>query len=187
MRTRALATGAAALACAFALPAVAQAEQAQSSRRSCGTITSTSIYPYARVVAIRGVSCWTAGRVAKRYDNGATAPRGWSCALAHDDPPRLFSCGSGGRSGDLRAWPRALEAIGTRRRGTPLRCGSVSYDGRTFVMFHRGIVCATARRYVRYVHRYHRLRGWECSSGSRFRKGGQCQRGSKRFGWHPAD
>jgi hypothetical protein len=183
---RAIASGA--LACVLVLPAVAQAQQAETSaRRSCGTISSTSTYPYARVVAIRGVSCWTAGRVAKRYDSRGTTPRGWSCALAHNDPPRLFSCGSGGGSGDLRLRPRALEAIGTRRRGTPLRCGSVSYGGRTFVMFHRGIVCATARRYVRRVHRYHRLRGWNCSSGSGFRTGGQCRRGQKSFGWHPAD
>ena len=101
---------------ALALPTATQADGAASARRSCGKITSTSVYPYARVVAIRGVSCRTARRVAKRYDNRGTAPRGWRCALAHNDRPRLFSCGSGGRRGDLRRWPRALEAIGTRRR-----------------------------------------------------------------------
>jgi hypothetical protein len=188
VRKRAIPTSAVALTCALALPAAAQAQQADASkRRSCGTISSTSTYPYARVVAIRGVSCWTAGRVAKRYDSRGTTPRGWFCALAHDDRPRLFSCGSGGGSGDLRTWPRSLEAIGTQRRGTPLRCGSVSYGGRTFVMFHRGIVCATARRYVRRVHRNRRLAGWNCSSGSNYRTGGSCQQGRKLFGWHPAD
>ena len=39
-------------------------------RRSCGTITSTSAYPYAKVIAIRGVSCEGARRIAKRYDAG---------------------------------------------------------------------------------------------------------------------
>ena len=91
------------------------AEATSSKRRSCGTIRSTSVYPYARVVAIRGVGCRTARRVARRYDSRGTAPRGWRCALAHGDRPRLFSCGSAGGSGDLRKRPRALEAIGSRR------------------------------------------------------------------------
>jgi hypothetical protein len=102
---------------ALGAPAAAGADDAGTAgRRSCGTIASTSVYPYARVIAIRGVTCRTARRVAKRYDSRGTAPRGWRCALAHNDRPRLFSCGSGGRRGDLRRWPRALEAIGTRRR-----------------------------------------------------------------------
>jgi hypothetical protein len=102
---------------AAALPAAAPAEGAgASARHSCGTIASTSIYPYARVYAIRGVSCRTARRVAKRYDSRGTTYRGWRCALAHGDRPRLFSCGSGASRGDLRRWPRALEAVGTRKR-----------------------------------------------------------------------
>ena len=102
----------------LAAPAPAQAADAgPSARRYCGTITSTSIYPYARVYVLRGaVTCRGARRLAKRYDAYGTTPSHWRCALAHDDRPRLFSCGSGGRSGDLRRWPRALEAIGTRRR-----------------------------------------------------------------------
>jgi hypothetical protein len=101
---------------ALAAAGAAQAGGEASARRSCGTIESTSVYPYARVVAIRGVTCRTARRVAKRYDSTGRAPRGWRCALAHNDRPRLFSCGSGRGSGDLRRRPRALEAIGTRRR-----------------------------------------------------------------------
>jgi hypothetical protein len=101
---------------AFVLSAATQADGAASARRSCGTIVSTSEYPYARVVAIRRVTCRTARRVAKRYDSRGTAPRGWRCALAHNDPPRLFSCGTRGETRDLRLRPRALEAIGTRRR-----------------------------------------------------------------------
>jgi hypothetical protein len=97
------------------LALAASADATGSERRSCGTIRSTSVYPYARVVAIRGVSCRTARRVAKRYDSDGLVTRGWRCGLAHGDRPRLFSCGSGGTSGDLRSRPRALEAIGTRR------------------------------------------------------------------------
>jgi hypothetical protein len=106
------------LAAALALPAAAQGDGAvASARRSCGTIASTSVYPYARVIVIRGrMTCRGARRLAKRYDSRGTTSRGWYCALAHNDRPRLFSCGSGGHSGDLRTWPRALEAIGTRRR-----------------------------------------------------------------------
>jgi hypothetical protein len=105
-----------ALLAVLAVSGVAQAGGDASARRSCGKIQSTSAYPYARVVAIRGVSCRTARRVAKRYDSRGTAPRGWRCALTHNDPPRLFSCGTRGESTDLRLRPRALEAIGTRRR-----------------------------------------------------------------------
>ncbi len=67
------------------------------------------------------------------------------------------------------------------------RCGSVSYGGRTYVMYHQGIGCRAARRKVRYVHRHKRLPGWTCNSGTNFRTGGGCSRGPKLFGWHPAD
>jgi hypothetical protein len=96
--------------------ALANHDADASKRRSCGTIKSTSAYPYARVVAIRGVRCRTAREIAKAYDARGRVARGWRCALAHGDRPRLFSCGSGAKRGDLRRWPRALEAIGTRRR-----------------------------------------------------------------------
>ena len=173
---------------ALAAPAAAATEGA-AARRSCGTISSTSVYPYARVVAIRGVSCRTARRVAKRYDRSGRSSRGWRCALAHGDRPRLFSCGSGGRRGDLRRFPRALEAIGTRQRASAgaSRCGTVRYGGRTFILSYRGLSCKSARRKVRHVHRHRRLRGWRCSSGSRFRTGGFCKRGRRHFAWHPPD
>lgn len=172
----------------LAAPAAADPDAA-AARRSCGTISSTSVYPYARVVAIRGVSCRTARRVARRYDRSGGQSRGWRCGLAHGDRPRLFSCGSGGRRGDLRRFPRALEAIGTRRRSSAgaSRCGTVSYGGRTFILSYRGLGCTSARRKVRYVHRRRRLRGWSCSSGTRFRTGGFCRRGRRYFAWHPVD
>ena len=67
------------------------------------------------------------------------------------------------------------------------RCGTVSYGGRTYVMYHQGIGCRSARRKVRYVHRHKSLPGWRCSSGTNFRTGGGCTRGRKLFGWHPGD
>jgi len=160
-----------------------------SARRSCGTVSSTSVYRYARVIAIRRVSCRTARRVAKSYDASGRMLGHWRCGLAHNDRPRLFSCGSGASRGDLRKFPRALEAIGTNRRSSAsvARCGSVSYGGRAYILSYRRISCYSARRGVRYVHRHKRLPGWRCSSGSRFRTGGYCSRGSKSFGWHPGD
>ena len=105
------------LVCCGALAAVAVAlliPEEASARRSCGTISSTSVYPRARVVAIRGVSCATARRVARSFDNGGRAPSPWRCGLAHSDRPRLFSCGYPARGGDLRRSRHALEAVGTR-------------------------------------------------------------------------
>ena len=64
-------------------------------RRSCGVISSTSVYRYARVIAIRRVSCRTARRVAKAYDSSGRTLGSWKCGLAHNDRPRLFSCGAG--------------------------------------------------------------------------------------------
>lgn len=125
MRDMTLRRGLAVLVALLALPAVSPAAQAGSNgdagasqRRSCGTISSTSLYRYARVVAIRRVSCPTARRVAKAYDSRGRILGSWRCGLAHDDRPRLFSCGSGGSRGDLRKFPRALEAVGTNRRSS---------------------------------------------------------------------
>ena len=103
---------------ALALPATAGSADgtAASGRRNCGTIESTSVFPYARVWVIRNLTCRKARRVAKGYDSAGRVPPGWRCALAHGDRPRLFSCGSGGSRGDINRLPRALEAIGTRRR-----------------------------------------------------------------------
>jgi hypothetical protein len=169
----------------FAGP-VASAEATTSKRRSCGTIKSTSVYPYARVVAIRGVSCTRAREVAKAYDSNGRTARGWRCALAHGDRPRLFSCGSRAGRGDLRNRARALEAIGSRR-AEPAKCRSVSYGGRTYVLAYRGLGCRSARRKVRYVHAHKSLAGWKCRSGSGFRTGGSCKRGASYFAWHPGD
>ena len=80
---------------------------------------------------------------------------------------------------------------GAQRGETPsaqaARCQTVTYGGRTYVMYHQRIRCRSARRKIRYVHRHKRLPGWSCESGTNFRTGGGCSRGRKLFGWHPAD
>jgi hypothetical protein len=82
-------------------------------RHSCGTVTSTSIYKKAKVIAIRGVSCKRARQVARAYDSKSRQLGSWQCGLAHDDGARLFSCGAGKGTGDLRKRAHALEAVGT--------------------------------------------------------------------------
>jgi hypothetical protein len=65
---------------------------AAAERRSCGTYASDSVYPLARVFAIRGVGCQKALRVAKQFDHKGHAPGPWQCFLGHGGR-RLFSCG----------------------------------------------------------------------------------------------
>jgi hypothetical protein len=72
-------------------------------------------------------------------------------------------------------------------RAASAACNSVSYEGRTYVLYRRAIGCRSARRKVRQVHRHKRLPGWRCQSGSNFETGGGCRRGRKLFGWHPLD
>jgi hypothetical protein len=87
-------------------------------RTDCGKYDSTSIYPRAKVIAIRGVGCRDARRVAKRYDHKGQAIEPWECFLAHGGGRRLFSCGYGGSQGDVRDFPHALVARGV---GEPTR------------------------------------------------------------------
>jgi hypothetical protein len=97
--------------------AVAGTPHATSAKRhSCGTFTSTSIYRKAKVIAIRGVSCKRARQVAKAFDVQQRQLGSWRCGLAHDDGARLFSCGAGKGTGDLRTRAHALEAVGTGGR-----------------------------------------------------------------------
>ncbi len=67
------------------------------------------------------------------------------------------------------------------------KCQSVSYGGNRYILDYQGIGCRSARRKVRYVHEHKRLPGWKCQSGTNFRTGGGCVRGSKVVGWYPAD
>jgi hypothetical protein len=90
--------------------------RAASSKSCAGTYRSTSVYSKARVIAIRGVGCREAKRVARRFDHGMSTGR-WRCGLAHGGGRRLFSCGHPPQSGDIRDWRYALEArgVGPRR------------------------------------------------------------------------
>jgi hypothetical protein len=85
----------------------------------------------------------------------------------------------------VSALPQATAAGKARLAG----CNTVAYGGRTFVLYKTGVTCAFARRWVRTLNRTRRgPRGWTCSSGSRFRTGGFCQKGRRyQFGWHPGD
>jgi hypothetical protein len=87
-------------------------------RQDCGKYASASIYPKAKVIAIRGVDCGEARKVAKKYDHEGTAKGKWQCFLAHGGGRRLFSCGYGGSQGDVRDFPHALIAKGVGDAGT---------------------------------------------------------------------
>jgi hypothetical protein len=78
----------------------------------CGTYPSTSIYATGRVIAIRRVSCDRALAVAQAFDRSGKQLGRWRCGLSHADLPSLFSCGKGGKRGNLRRWPHALRAVG---------------------------------------------------------------------------
>src|SRR5687767_9801565 len=105
-----------ALAVLMALVLLASAPERADAAKKCGTYNSTSSYERARVVAIRGVKCKRAVRIARGYDRRFVTPGSWVCGLAHGGGRRLFSCGSGGKSGDLRDWPHALKALGVDPR-----------------------------------------------------------------------
>ena len=96
----------------LSIAAESTATEAGAARTRCGTISSTSKYDRARVIAIRGVSCRRARRVARAYDHRGEELGRWRCFLAHDDPPRLFSCGWPPRSGDIRRAAHALTVRG---------------------------------------------------------------------------
>jgi hypothetical protein len=97
---------------AFLLALALWAPEDALARKTCGKISSASVYDKSKVIAIRGVGCSKARKVARRYDQDSKHTGGWQCFLAHDDLPRLFSCGRGGESGDVRKWPHALVAKG---------------------------------------------------------------------------
>jgi hypothetical protein len=106
------------VALALVLGAAAPASEirAASSKACAGTYKSTSVYSKARVIAIRGVGCREAKRIARRFDHGQSTGR-WRCGLAHGGGRRLFSCGHPPQNGDITKWRYALEArgVGSRR------------------------------------------------------------------------
>jgi hypothetical protein len=87
-------------------------------RRTCpGTVKFSGSTN--KIVILRGVSCRTARRVVRAYDRRFRPPRPWVCGLAHAPFDRIngrivgFSCGRGGRRGNVRRWPHAF--VGTSR------------------------------------------------------------------------
>jgi hypothetical protein len=101
------------------LPAAADSAPARTAASDCGTYRSSSAYNRARVIAIRGVSCRTARRVARRYDRRGKTRGPWRCGLAHGGGRRLFSCGYPATGGDLRDSRHALSVRGVRGTKPP--------------------------------------------------------------------
>ena len=95
----------------------ADKQRTSAKRERCGKFNSASVYPQARVTAIRGVDCDEALKVAKKYDHKGQSSGPWECFLAHGGGRALFSCGYGGSSGDVRDFPHALVAKGVGERG----------------------------------------------------------------------
>ena len=119
MRTPRLALAVAVIACLAFAPASASAgaPPATAAKTTCKTTySSTSIYKRAKVVVLRGVSCKRALEIAKAFDKSSRTAKGWRCGLAHNARTRLFSCGSGQRSGSRSNAKRAFVVYGTGRR-----------------------------------------------------------------------
>lgn len=98
-----LATGVLALLFAAAAPAA---------QKTCsGTVPFSGTKTV--IVILRGTTCAEAKRVVRAYDKG-TAPKPWSCGLAHAPFDRVhgrivgFSCGHGSGPGNLRARSHAF-------------------------------------------------------------------------------
>lgn len=151
---------AAALTLALTATATAQPPTAtEAKRRSCGTISTTSIYKRAKVIAIRRVSCRRARQVAFAYDKRQSQIGRWRCGLAHGDRPRLFSCGAGSpSSGDLRKRRYALEAVGSGGRKARYSSGAVaarvhrcrnSAGPTVTITSTRNMLCRSAARVMR--------------------------------------
>jgi hypothetical protein len=70
-------------------------------------------------------------------------------------------------------------------------CNTVRYGGKGYVLFRQGgVKCKFAKRWVKRLHNsggQNKPAGWKCSSGTKYKTGGQCTKGSKAFGWHPGD
>ena len=69
-------------------------------------------------------------------------------------------------------------------------CTSVKVGGKGHILYRRGVSCSFAKRWVRKLHATRgrsKPRGWKCSSGSKFRSGGYCEKRNKHFGWHRGD
>jgi hypothetical protein len=60
----------------------------------------------------------------------------------------------------------------------------------SYVLYRRGVSCTFAKRWAKRLASSNGRRkpsGYACSSGSKFRGGGYCERGKRHFGWHGGD
>ena len=99
------------------------------------------------------------------------------------------------RDADRGAWGQCGGDFHSEQRATQrveaAACNTVRYGGRAYVLYRTGRVgCTFAKRWVRRLNRSRgasKPPGWRCTSGSGYRTGGGCTRGSRAFGWHPLD
>jgi hypothetical protein len=69
-------------------------------------------------------------------------------------------------------------------------CSSVKVGGKGHLLYRRGVSCSYAKRWARKLNATRgasKPRGFTCSSGSKFRGGGYCEKGNKHFGWYRGD
>jgi hypothetical protein len=69
-------------------------------------------------------------------------------------------------------------------------CNVVKINGRGFVLYRRGVSCSFAKRWAKRLASSSGRRkpaGYVCSSGSKYRGGGYCERGNRHFGWHSGE
>ena len=95
-----------------ALPGAATAGDGHAKRQDCGKFSSASIYPKAKVIAIRGVDCGEARKVAKKYDHKGVAKGKWECFLGHGAVGGCSRAATAARRATSRDFPHALVAKG---------------------------------------------------------------------------
>jgi hypothetical protein len=72
-------------------------------------------------------------------------------------------------------------------------CTSVKVEGERLILLKNGVGCRFARHSIRRLAKTkgdEKPEGYKCSSGSKFRTGGYCekkQNKNRNFSWHPAD
>jgi hypothetical protein len=76
------------------------------------------------------------------------------------------------------------------RQLNPAACNAVKIEGRGHVLYRRGVSCTSAKRWANRLASSNGRRkpaGYSCTSGSKYRRGGYCERGNRHFGWHTGD
>jgi hypothetical protein len=84
----------------------------------------------------------------------------------------------------------AIEGERSPRELTTSSCNVVKVSERAHLLYRRDVPCTWSKRWIRRLAATHgrsKPRGFSCTSGTKFRGGGYCERGSKHFGWHAGD